>query len=265
MAIISGVGVEVDGVSSLSAWKINQRAMPAEFATSDAPGGQARACGNTDWQGIYRAYGHTPAHWPGDSIAFKGDVDSNYGVSGTGIVKSITIETPVEENGLISSVVEFEANGALTAGSAAATKGSSPAIYCAVSRKINWDGSDVNIRHWRLKIFCKNRPYADTSTGGLVKRVKGVLDARFDYSLYDNNASNFPTLNSTAIAQFYVDATEYWELTWGKITDIDNYGGDHEGQVNVGATIRGAWTAQDGTSIGTIKNPGTPSGTTKWP
>ncbi len=38
MGIISGINCHVDGVSSVSAWKIIRRADPHEFATSDAPG-----------------------------------------------------------------------------------------------------------------------------------------------------------------------------------------------------------------------------------
>uniref|UniRef100_A0A6M3K8M7 Uncharacterized protein n=2 Tax=viral metagenome TaxID=1070528 RepID=A0A6M3K8M7_9ZZZZ len=263
-SVISGINCEVDGVSSMSGWKIRMLNMPPEFATSDAPGGMGRAAGNFDWRGVYRAYGHTPLHWPGDSIAFKGDTDASYGVSATGIVDRMTITCPIEPGGLIDTVVEFSNNDAagLVNGAAAATAGATPAIFSAVTRKIAWSGTDVSARNWRLVLTARNRPYVDTDTDGWVMRTPGNMDGQFEYSVYDNAAANLPARGSIAVAQFYVTASTYWELTWGIIERVDDWGGDHEGAENVFGNVFGFWTAQSGTSIGTIKNP---AGATKWP
>lgn len=264
MSVISGINCIVDGVPSMSAWKVRMLNMPPEFSSSDIPGAMGRALGNTDWRGIYRQYGHTPEHFPGDSIAFKGNVDANYGVSATGIIDKMTITCPIEPGGLIDSVVEFSNNDAagLVPGAASGTKGATPTIFSAITRKINWSGSDVRARNWRLVLSARNRPYVDTDTAGFVMRTPGNLDAQFQYGHYQDNASSLPGEGEIAVIRFYVTATLYWELTWGIIERVDDWGADHEGAENVFANIFGSWTAQDGTSIGSMKNP---AGATKWP
>jgi len=267
MTVISGINCAVAGVSSMAAWKINLRNMPPEFATSDAPGAMGRAAGNYDWRGRYKAYGHSPltTHLPGKTFTFEGDTDTSYGVSASAIVDRVTIECPVEPGGLISTLVEFSNNDAagLVRGSASSGgAGSSPAIISAITRKATWDGADVSIRGWKLVLTCRNRPYVDTDSAGFVKRTVGNMDGQFEFGVYQDQPANLPTEGAIAIARFYVTATAYWELTWGIIERVFDYGGDHEGAENVSGAVRGFWTSQDGTSIGTIK---TPAAANHWP
>lgn len=257
MGVISGINCVVDDVTSMSGWKVRMLNMPPEFSSSDIPGGMGRAAGNTDWRGVYRAYGHTPAHWPGDAIAFAGDVDANYGVSATGIVDRMTITCPIEPGGLIDTVVEFSNNDAsgLVRGAAAATKGATPAIYSAISRKVNWNNDDVSVRNWRLVLSCRNRPYVDTDTAGYVLRNPGNIDGQFEYGVYQDNPATLPTEGALAVVKFYVTASLFWQLTWGIIERVDDWGGNHEGEENVAAVVHGFWSGQSGTSIGSIINP----------
>lgn len=266
MAVISGINCEVDGVSSLAAWKIDSRDLGPEFATSDAPGAMGRAAGNKDWRGLYKAYGYTPlaAHLPGKTISFAGDTDASYGVSASAIVDRVTVTCPVEEGGLLSTLVEFSNNDAsgLAFGAAGATVGATPAIVSAITRKVNWDNSDVSVRGWKLVLTCRNKPYVDTDTAGYVMRTTGNMDATFEWGAYQDQPASLPAAGDIAIAKFYVTATLFWQLSWGIIKRIPNYEADHESAENVAGLVQGAWTSQDGTSIGTII---TPSTAVHWP
>lgn len=265
MGVISGINCTVADVSSLARWKISSRNMTPEFATSDAPGGMGRAAGNEDWRGVYKAYGYSPlaTHYPGETFDFKGNVDENYGVSAASIVDRVTITAPIEPGGLITTLVEFSNNDAagLVPAAAAGSAGTDPAIYSSITRKVSFSG-DISVRNWRLVLTCRNRPYVDTDTAGRVRRNRGNIDASFEFGVYQDDMSALPDRGSIAIAQFYVTDALYWELTWGIIQEIPDWGADHEGAENVAGTVRGALTLQDGTSIGTIKVPG---GATMWP
>ncbi len=256
MTVISGINAHIDGVSTLRNWKVRMRNMPPEGVTTDAPGGVQRLAGNKDWRGIYLAYGHTPLQWPGDAFSFSGDVDASYGISGTAIVDKITIECPVEEGARIEHAVEFSANGALSAAAASATAGATPTIFSAISRKVALGGVDVtDVRGWKLVLSANNKPYVSSDTAGQVQRVAGNIDAQFEYKVYEDSASDFPTEGTMAVVRFYVTSSTYWELTWGIFQEIADWGGDLEGAENVGAVIRGAYSAFNATSMGTIRNP----------
>ena len=255
-SVISGINAHIDGISTLRKWKVRMKNMVAEGAASDAPGGIQRLAGNKDWNGIYLAYGHTPVQFPGDAFSFSGDVDANYGISGTGIVDKITLICPVEKGDRIEQIVEFSANGALTAGAAAATAGATPAIYSAISRKVALDTVDVtDVRGWKLVMSARNKPYASSTTAGQVQRTAGNIDAQFEYMTYQDDASQFPTEGDMSVVRFYVTASTYWELTWGIFEEIGEWGGDLEGAENVGAVVRGSYSAFNSTSMGTIRNP----------
>jgi len=262
MTVISGINAHVDGISTLRSWKIRASNLAVPGAASDAPGAVQRIAGNKDWRGVYLAYGHTPVPWPGSAFSFAGDVDDNYGVSGTAIVDKITIECPVEEAKRIEQVVEFSANGGLDRGAAAATAGSSPSIVSAISRKVSLDGVDVtDVRGWKLVLTARNKPYASSDTAGQIMRTAGNIDGQYEYKVYEDNPSDLPTEGEVKIVRFYVTATTYWELKWGIMEEIDDWGGDLEGAENVGASIRGSYNAFYGTISGSIKNP---AGETKW-
>ncbi len=263
MGVASGITCLVDGVPSMSGWWVQDTNLAPEFSSSDTPGAMARETGNSDWKGAYRAYGHTPVHFPGEAIDFKGDItDVPKGVNGTGIINRITVTCPIEEGKLIDTVVEFSGNGALAHTTGNATKGADPKIFSAIIRKIKWANSDVAVRNWRLVMSARNRPYVDTDTAGLVLRNAGNVDAQFEYGLYEDDPADRPTKGDVQIIKFFVTASTSWDLTWGILQQVGPFRADHEGAENVAGIVRGSWTSQDGTSIGTLINP---AGGTKWP
>lgn len=263
MGVESGIVSIVDGVCSMAGWKTIEYNRAPNFSSSDIPGGTGGAAGNNDWRGMYRQYGHTPVHFPGDSIDFAGLVDSSNGVEGTGIIDRITMVCNVEAGNELDSIVEFSGNDntGLTAGTPAAARGATPTMYSAIGRKVVWDSADVNIRWWRLVLSAANRPYVDTSTLGNVMRRPGNIKGQFEYAVYENDRTNLPNRGAIARVDFYCESDKFWRLDWGLVTQVPDYGGDHEGALNVEAKVRGMWTAQDGTSKGSITNP---AGTIKW-
>ncbi len=264
MGVQSGIQCVVNGVASMAGWKTRDTNNAPSFSTSDIPGGTGGAAGNSDFNGGYRAYGHTPLFWPGDSIDFKGTtVDGSNGVSATGIVDAMDIRCNVEAGKLIEHTVYFSNNDSsgLVYGTPTADEGATPTIYSSILRKVAWGGSDVNIRDWRLRLLAANRPYVDTSTNGWVMRRPGNIQGQWAYNIYEDNGANFPTRGDIQTIQFYVTDSEYWELQWGLVTQVGDWVADHEGARNVYAPIQGVWSGQDGTSIGSITNP---AGAVKW-
>lgn len=260
MSVVSGITCLVNGISSMAQWQITERNTPAKFSTSDMAGGQGRASGNTDWKGWYRIYGHTPVDFPGDDFTFAGDAmegATGFGVTGDAIIDRITIKAPGEEGQLIESLVEFSAKDSdLTRGAASGTAGAVAAVYSACERKVAVGGADVtDTRGWTLILSAKNRAYASSETECNIYRVAGIVDAQFEYKVYAEDADSLPTAGDIAIIKFYVTDTLFWQLTWGIFEAPMEWGGDREGQEPVGSIIRGSFTGQNGTSLGTIISP----------
>lgn len=261
-AIKLGASVE----STVRGWQIRERNDQPYFAATNTAGAANSIEGNTDWKGSYLQYGHTPLVFPGDTFAFIGSVDGTNGVSGNAICERLTITCHGERGAVIGSTVEFAANGALTWGAAAAADTSAQTALTSIARVLKMDGVDVpQLRLWRLDFQARNRPgvHTGTVTAGQTERTPGNLFVSWVYQLYvDDPATQLPAKNSTSLMRFYVTATTYWELKWGRVQAIGPYGGNVEGARNVGAMVSGIMASEITGVDGQIVNPG---GVTKWP
>ncbi len=263
MGVISGISGLVDGRSAVREWKIREIQRSAAWVDSITRAGVARACGIKDWRGYFLGTGHTPVTFPGQTLTFTGSVDGTLGVSGPAICDRIVVTWDIETGEVITYRVDFSGNGTFSKGAAAATDTATPVFKCSTGMYVAIDGSrQTDIRYMRLVIIAANRPYVSSDTAGQVNRTPGNIDAACTYRLYQDTPANLSALATPGILRFYVTASTYWELKWMVLEEIDDYGADREGAENVGATIKGAFSAYVGTTVGTIISPST---TQKWP
>lgn len=265
MGVISGISAAVSGASGITMreWRIREIQRGPKWVASISQAGVSAACGAKDWRGYFLGYGHTPVVFPGETFTFLGSVDGTLGVTGPAICDRIVITWDIEAGKVIEYRVDFSANGTLSKGAAAATDSGTPVVVCSTSMYVKIDAQNqTDIRYMRLVITAANRPYNSSDTAGQVKRNSGNINAECLYRLYQDSPANLPALAMPKVLRFYVTATTYWELTWMRLEEIEDYGVNLEEAENVGATIKGAFVAYNGTGAGTIINPAT---TTKWP
>jgi len=280
MGIVSGIGavIHLDGSaeSTVRRWEIAYRGLVDAEVATNTQGGTHRIPGNTDWRGYYLGYGHTPSVFPGDSFAFKGTTDGTKGCYGTAICDSILIRCPIRQGTKIEYRVDFSADGSLKlaadVGSTPLVDDTSVAAFQSIGRKValggtsqTVDGTDVPQLHfWDFLVASRNRPYVHTNTAGSVQRNPGNLDARFRYGVYVDNPADttqLPTLQDEGMLKFYVTSTTFWELRWGLIEEIAQFGANVESAENVIAVVSGGLTTTSGDVKGSIYNP---AGELKW-
>ena len=264
MGVIAGNLIHVDGANTVAAWKVRYKGQLADYRGSNTQSGVGRELGNSDWRGIYRAYGHTPLYFPGETFTFTGTVDGTNGATGAAICDRIRVWWDIEQGKKIQHEVSFSAMGALTLGAAAASDSTSPDPPTSKGMFIKLNGTaQTDIRRMELIVVAGNKPYVSSTTDGVTKRAVGPIDATLNFSLYQDDPSLLPSvaLDYGYVASLYVTSTTYWELAWMMCDDID-YGGDHEGEENVGGTVGMSFNGFSGTTAGWIK---TPAGTAKWP
>lgn len=267
MAVISGVNLGIQAgaavESAVSEWKIFDRDMPPRYAASNTKDGWARDGGNTDWRGFLTGYGHTPLLFPADTFSLIGSVDGTNGVTGSAICDRVIITADILRGQKVAYRVDFSADGALSYGAAAADDTSNVTAVTSVGRTVWLDGTpEDQVAFWRLIFTADNLPYNHSGTAGDTERTPGPIDVAWFYQRFIGNPSELPTKGTFPVMRFYVTASSYWELTWGRIDGIEPFGARKETPENVGATIRGTWSGYVGTSEGTIKDP---ADSTRWP
>lgn len=265
MAVIWGGLGTVNGVSTVGEWLVDYFGEPPPLIAANTQGGEASACGPTDWSGFYRAYGHTPAAFPGQALTFTGNVtNSSKGATGTAIVDEIDIVGNIEAVAPFQYTVKFSRNGALTLGELGSTPAdaTAPNIVCPASMYVYMNAAITDTRFWRLIIRSNNEKYIDSETSGAWKRVAKELSGQFLYRTFFSDPSVLPTLLGNYTGRFYVTGSTFWLLEWSKIIQIKNIGGGGERKELVGADVIGSFNAHNGTAIGAIT---APSLKTKWP
>jgi len=265
MGAYVGVDLAIDGVNTARGWKISQTSNSQGYNASNTQQGTGRACGNVDWIGQYWCYGHTPAYFPGDTFTFQAVTDQGAGLQGAAIIERVRIFWNIAKGDYIAHVVDFARNGALTF-TATATDVTQPGGYvkCSEGTKFTYGGTELQeIEEMMLDIRCANRPRVTSSTSGGALRARGNLDAAWSVKSIEHDPSAYPVINALWDLKFYVDATTYWTVNWGKVTASPNdYGGNHETLEYIGGTVEGKFSGHSATSTGAII---TPAGTTKWP
>lgn len=265
MGIYDGELAAVTGEPTIFAWHVDHKGNLSPYTASNTDGGVGRDAGNNDWTGWYQAYVHTPAVFPGDSFTFEGSIDGTNGVSGTARCTDITWEWDLRKGDYIVSRVGFAAAGALTLGAVAVTDAAEPDPTWVGSLPFHLNGvqqGHVNFMRLMIRKNCKR--YCDAEAAGHYLWTPGdKIDVTGMWRVYEDDPAAFPAVDSRHVARFYVSATTYWQITWLMIDEVDEIGVDRK-QDNepVGAVITGKFTANDGTTAGSIVNPDT---TTKWP
>lgn len=269
MAVLRGKHGTINGANTVRYWMVMSEADDQAYHASNVNGGTGRIDGNTDWQGIYRAYGHTPAVWPGDAFSFAGAMNSlgTVGASGTAIVQRIRIVCPIEEGGKIWHEVLFGGNGALTLGTVSVTPDTSvpnpPAAQgCKVAIGNPTPADVTDVRGWELVIEDPTVRYANSGTSGGYRRESDNLDAQVQYDVHAANFNVLPTLNANHIVRLYVTASIYWELKWAKVLKLPKNEVPIEDRQLVSGTVMLGMNGHVSGTTGWIKNP---AGTTKWP
>lgn len=276
MGVVMGDSGVVNGANTVRQWELEYTEDDRPYAATNTSMGTDRNCGIVDWSGQYYAYGGTPATFPGDDLSFIGEAVNADGASGTAITERLQIAWEQEKGDYCQHVVQFAGNGDLTLGAIAnQTDSTIPNPYCGSGLIVKVNGSTVtDVRRAYLDIIRMhgkppgrpgNRPYQSTTAPGKTRRKKSRLDWRgyFDcyVSSYASAQASFP-LQSSHILSFYVNATEYWEMTWGRIVRLEQIGADPEGSELIGVRVHWAMKASNGTAIGTVKSPGN---VTEWP
>lgn len=261
--VLCGNVMAINGVNTVRRFTIRKLNDSRPYVASNTKGGSGREEGPFDWVGVYSAYGHTPAVFPGEAFAFVGSTDGSVGFTGTAIVDRIHIKWDIEKKAILEHYVYFSSNGALTEGAAVATDTTSPAPTSSKNMYVALDGTkQTHIRNMELVIVSKNKPYVDSDTDGWTKREKGPIDFQFRYGIYEGTPASLPTMGQDYVVAFYATPTSTWELAWGHIEGYEDFNVDHEGQENVSAVVIGSMSGFSGTMAGWIKNP---AGDTKWP
>lgn len=263
MGVIDGKLAAVNGERTIWGWKVKHQGNLVPIVASGGGAGAIRDDGNKDWLGFYDLYNHTPANFPGDSVTFTGSADGVFGCTGTSRIMKTDWEWDLEEGGYIHSRVSFGANGALTSGAAVASDATVPTIYPVKGLKVELHGNQVANAHYMRLIIQRNcRRYCTAEANGQYLRTEGDrVDAVAMWGVYENNPGVHPAVGTLQVVRMYVDATTYWEVTWMRIEDVDVVL-DRESKKPVGAIITASFTAHNGTTAGTIKNP---AGSTVWP
>lgn len=270
MTVVSGILGTVDGVSSIRRWLVKDRNDVVQYASSATRSAIDAMAGNTDWEGLYVCFGHTPAVAPGDTFTFKGTVDGTLGLTGTGMVDVVRIDWPVEAGQPISYIVGFSPGTAMTALNEAISDTSTALPPTAISCKIQvandaaspaYADMSGEEREMHLTIARDNRPTPTGRTAGLKSRVAGHWRGEVEFTAYAASPAALPQKGQTIGLRIYVNASLYWEVRWW---EIDEKSDDVkvEGSENYSCRIHAVFRARGGGGVGAIV---TPAGTTWWP
>lgn len=279
MAVHSGRFGVLNGVSTVRNWSINDLSSPQRFVASNTLGGSGRRPGARDWNGSYGAYGGNPGVMPGEAFSFSGyaapDNDTAGGVgtiwAGTAIVDSVAITWNWANQEIISHVVNFSANGALTSSASQtalsdATTVDAPAP-CGTKITYGTPGSGGFGTDWEnlvqavLTITAENQTYVNTDTVVSSEcwtfRKAGPID--WTLAVTEQNSDGLPTdvdIAQDEEFQILVDETDFWHLKWGHVGDASGLTVDRETGAIIERTVNIAMSGFVGGSTGNITVPG---------
>jgi hypothetical protein len=261
MAVHNGIGMAVNGASTVGAWTYEDTAAANAYTASNLSGGTGRVAGVKDWSASATQYAHTPFALPGASVSLT-LYDAVQTISGTALVDQVTIDCDIEGGGIITSQVQMSGSGASTKGAGSASDATIPNPPSAIGCKFQLDGSDVaNGRKWQLILRSANSRYSDTSTAGWTGRTAGSKDAQITLDANVNNLADVPVLNQDYAINLFVDATNKWIVSKAKCTRFSTRVDSNTQQVT-GYTATFELNGTTGAALGSITNP---AGTAWWP
>lgn len=270
MTVHGGKFSAVNGKRSIRQWSVNDAHTPAKGVASNTLNGTMRRPGVQDWTGSYNAFGAQPEVLPGESFSFVGYTAPDNDVSGVGrtyvgtaLVESIVISWNYQNGELLSHVVNFGGDLALTSGSATVTDTSDPDALPVCGTKLEYDFSDDNyveldnILSMQLTISSALQTYVNSSTACWTGRKAGPLDWTLAITQQDNVRASIFDKGDRVRLKLFVDDTLFWSLIWGQVRDFTGITADRETGAILQRTINIDMDAWDGADIGQIIKPDT--------
>lgn len=272
----------VDGVPSVRSWTINKSYANTTQSPSNLANGTNREIGPFDWTGSYSAYGHTPAHMPGEyaNLSLYKNPDAA-GVAATGellegvaLINSVVITWDWKTNTPINYVCNFGGHGALTdAVGAPYDDISAPNFYppCAgwVERVVlptNIRVSAVNQAVLTLTQEMKTVVNSGSTTGTGKCTTLRYPGAAIDWTLAlgrdEGNLDADFEAGDVVELKLFVNATEFWHLQWGLVGDQSGITVNRETGDIISYTNNIGMKGANAGVLGFIKKPDL---TTWWP
>lgn len=243
MTVHTGKLGMITGGKWIRNWAINEGYTTNAIVHSGSKFGTDRENGPYDWTGSFAAYGHSPIAMPGDILAFEGykapdvtdDEDNGEIYSGDVYIESIALTINFQTNEIISHVVNFGGSGDLTISNGLLIEdANAPINYTPCAGKIvtfvsGTPDVETILQHVTTVTLTLSRPSktsvnSGTTTGAgkcLTERHAGpAVDWVMAIATEEGNRNITVTPGSHHKWRLYVTASEFWELTWGKVKDI---------------------------------------------
>lgn len=259
----------VNGVPCLSAWGISRQTTATRYAASCTMEGTNVTKGNINVTGQMSGIGGNPAITWGADMAFKGVVDGSVGtpatVEGNIRVSELTINIPKEAGTEITWEASFGFQGDVTEGTtqytdstltehlgatiaADATFGPPPEPYTFAA-----------IPGFRSAKLTIRRPEKTYVQNGVTYRLNGNFEAEATVEVFSDDVKPTNDLNMLGKLRLYIDATNFWEFNYMRISEFSGFVVNRATQDLIGYSINYMWSAvggDAGATAGRIKTPG---------
>lgn len=282
MGAHSGKFGVVNGQSTVRNWTINEVQEAKAYVASNTKGGTGRIKGVHDWSGSFGAYGGQPAAMPGETLAFAGYTAPNDNTvgsdgqrySGSAIVDSVAITLNWATGDILSYVLNFSGNGALTKDTGLYSDATTPDVPPIVLGRVDWltgTGPDVwteweNIAQAVLTITAANQAYVNSSSvvSGIAwrQRLAGIIDFTLAITEQETLRASLPSIGTSEAIRLYINATEFYELRNANLLDFSGITVDRETGAITQRTVN---FGMDGWSAGVEGEIILPDLSTFWP
>jgi len=263
MGVVSGKDLAIDGVQTVSSWKIQVPGEPAEWLSSGNQGAYGRQAGIKDWRGMYTQYSVVPDYWPGDEFTLTASINESVGATGDVMVDGIRVVWDQAKAKKIRCDTFFSSNGDLTLGAAVATDAVQPWPVGSVGKAIQVAvgeaalATEDDVAEMELYLFRRNPKYSGSSTPGYYRRTVGDLDGQVKWKRWTDTPSGLYSPFDTVQIKMFTTATDdaspgYYLIKYGVLDLLDDFGADHWSEDPVGATMRASFTGFYGTLLGSI-------------
>lgn len=250
MGVLSGESGRINGLSTIAEWTVTPQKSAASGRASNTGGAPIVVTGVDEWSLRFRAYGKEPPVYPGASLSFIGNTGGG-SWSGTAVCKSARLTADIAGGGYLTWDCECGSASALTPGASAATDTSSPAMFTATSLQVTRDplsGSFTAlplIQQFSLELRRGTPQYVES---GIRKTIAGgTYDCSFTLDQREADPASVILPGDLAKYRFYVDATTYYEVWYGRITNTEHNVPIESGEV-IPYRLTGTWSGFDDTS-----------------
>lgn len=272
----------VDGQTTVRNWNVSESQSAQAFVASNTGGATGRRRGVKDWSGGFSQFGGTPLVMPGEVLTFKGFTAPDNDVSGVGktyegdaIIDQIVVSWNWETGGIIATDYTFSGNGELTKATDTVVDTTDVDVpeSCGTIVKTaivypagvpTWIEL-VKLVSAQLTITAANQTVINSSTANWTERKAGVIDWAVSIVSQDLDAITDADMDTEDLGlQLYINATEFWSLTFGIIQGQGGITVDRESGAIINQTINVEMNGYDtAEGEGEIILPG--AGAAWWP